>query len=234
MAHKPATSSLDTDLTIGHLSVDDAPMFKGEGAARALIIACGALAREIVDFRAVNGFTHLDIACLPAKLHNHPQLIAEAVRRKIEANRGKYRSMFVAYGDCGTGGALDKVLTDEGVERIAGPHCYAFYTGQRTFEEITDKDPTAFFLTDYMVRQFDKLIIKGLGLDRFPELLGDYFGNYTKVIYIAQSEDPELEIKAREAAKRLGLGYEYLFAGFGELGDFLNAAAAENSERQAS
>jgi len=216
------------------LSIDDAPVFEGEGAtegaARALVIACGALAREIVDFRAANGFQHLDIACLPAKLHNRPQLIAEAVREKIRANKSKYRTIFVAYGDCGTGGGLDAVLAEERVERIGGPHCYAFYTGQDAFEAITDEDPTSFFLTDYMVRHFDRLIIEGLGLDRFPELLNDYFGNYTNVIYIAQTKDPTLEVKAKAAAERLGLGYIYRFVGFGELGDFLIAAAAEKEE----
>ncbi|MEJ2121937.1 MAG: DUF1638 domain-containing protein [Alphaproteobacteria bacterium] len=214
MAQKPAPDQSPPDL-----SVDAAPLLEAEGTAPALVIACGALAREIVEFRAANGFRHLDIACLPAKLHNRPQLIAEAVREKIRAHKAKYRSIFVAYGDCGTGGDLDKVLAEEGVERIGGPHCYAFYTGQAAFEAITDEDPTSFFLTDYMVRHFDRLIIEGLGLDRFPDLLNDYFGNYTNVIYIAQA-----------AAERLGLGYVYRFVGFGELGDFLNMAAAEKEK----
>jgi len=229
MAQKPVIDRPDIDL-----SIDDAPVFKSEGTPRALVIACGALAREIVEFRAANRFEFLDIACLPAKLHNRPQWIPEAVREKIRANKDKYRSIFVAYGDCGTGGLLDKVLAEEGVERIGGPHCYAFYTGQDAFEKITDDDPTSFFLTDYMVRHFDRLIIEGLGLDRFPDLLNDYFGNYTNVIYIAQTKDADLEVKARAAAERLGLGYLYRFVGFGELGDFLNAAAADKNERQAS
>jgi len=223
-----------TGQTPPDLSIDAAPVLEGSGGnggkARALVIACGALAREIVEFRAANRFEHLDIACLPAKLHNRPQLIAEAVREKIRAHKARYRSIFVAYGDCGTGGDLDKVLAEEGVERIGGPHCYAFYTGQTAFEAITDADPTSFFLTDYMVRHFDRLIIEGLGLDRFPDLLDDYFGNYTNVIYIAQTEDPALEAKARAAAGRLGLGYVYRFVGFGELGGFLETAAAEPSE----
>jgi Protein of unknown function (DUF1638) len=225
MAHSTSPAQTPPDL-----SVDAAPLLEGDGQARALVIACGALAREIVEFRAANGFQHLDIACLPAKLHNRPQLIAEAVRERIRAHKGNYRSIFVAYGDCGTGGDLDKVLAGEGVERIGGPHCYAFYTGQTAFEAITDADPTSFFLTDYMVRHFDRLIIEGLGLDRFPDLLGDYFGNYTNVIYIAQTEDPALEVKAKAAAERLGLGYIYRFVGFGELGEFLTSAAAENAE----
>ena len=168
------------------LSVDDEAAFASAGSARALVIACGALAREIVDFRAANGFEHLDITCLPAKLHNRPHLIPEAVRTKVRANKSRYRAIFVAYGDCGTGGLLDKVIEEEGVERIEGPHCYAFYTGQDAFAAITDDDPTQFFLTDYMVRHFDRLIIEGLGLDRWPELRDDYFGNYTNCVYISQ------------------------------------------------
>ncbi len=216
------------------LSIDDDAEFKAElksdGAARALVIACGALAREIVDFRAMNDFIHLDITCLPAKLHNRPQLIPQAVGDKIRANKGKYHSIYVAYGDCGTGGTLDKVLEEEGVDRIGGPHCYAFYTGQSAFEAITDDDPTSFFLTDYMVRHFDRLIIEGLGLDRFPELRDDYFGNYTNVIYIAQTRDADLEAKAEAAAERLGLGYIYRHVGFGELEAFLETAAASSDK----
>ena len=221
----PVPTPMRTDL-----SVDEQAEFASAGPARALVIACGALAREIVQFRAANGFDHLDITCLPAKLHNRPQLIPEAVRGKIRANKGAYRSIFVAYGDCGTGGLLDKVLEEEGVERIEGPHCYAFYTGQDAFAAITDDDPTQFFLTDYMVRHFDRLIIEGLGLDRWPELRDDYFGNYTNVVYIAQTRDPALEAKAREAAERLGLNYVYRFVGYGELADFLGAAAVASED----
>ncbi len=214
------------------LAVDAAPAIGGAGAAEILVIACGALAREIIDFRSANGLDWVDIACLPANLHNRPERIPEAVREKIRTNKNQYRSIFVAYGDCGTGGVLDKVLAEEGVERIGGPHCYAFYSGQAAFRAITDEDPAAFFLTDYMVRHFDRLIIEGLGLDRYPHLLGDYFGNYTKVFYIAQIKDPGLEAKAQLAAKRLELGYEYRFVGLGELGDFLISAAADSDKRQ--
>jgi hypothetical protein len=212
------------------LSVDDEAAFASAGPARALVIACGALAREIVDFRAANRFDHLDITCLPAKLHNRPHLIPEAVRTKIRANKTRYRAIFVAYGDCGTGGALDKVIEEEGVRRIEGPHCYAFYTGQDAFAAITDDDPTQFFLTDYMVRHFDRLIVEGLGLDRWPELLDDYFGNYTNVVYISQVRDAALEAKARVAAERLKLGYVYRHVGYGELATFIEAAAAAGEE----
>ena len=170
-----------------------------------LLIGCGALAREIVDLIRINGWTHMSVTCLPAIWHNRPERIPEAVRGKIHAARGRYDRIFVLYGDCGTGGLLDAVLQEEGVERIAGPHCYAFYSGVEAFLSRADKDPTCFYLTDYLVRHFDRLIIQGLGIDRHPELLADYFGNYTTLVYLAQTEDPELQAQAEAAAARIGL-----------------------------
>ena len=126
------------------------------------------------------------------------------------------------------------MIEEEGVRRIEGPHCYAFYTGQDAFAAITDDDPTQFFLTDYMVRHFDRLIIEGLGLDRYPELRDDYFGNYTNVVYISQIRDAALEAKARVAAERLKLGYVYRHVGYGELATFIEAAAAAGEEAGAS
>lgn len=189
--------------------------------ARVLLIACGALAREIVDLTEINGWNGFAIQCLPAKWHNTPQEIVPGVRAKIRENRDRFETIFVLYGDCGTGGLLDAMLAEEGVERIEGPHCYAFFNGNADFVQRTDEDFTAFFLTDYIVRQFDKLIWQGLGLDRHPQLLKDYFGNYTKVVYMAQLRDPALEEKAKAAAARLGLAYEYRFTGYGELADAL-------------
>jgi hypothetical protein len=182
-----------------------------------LLIACGALAREIVDLIERNRWAAFDVACLPAKWHNTPDKIPEAVRAKIREAKPSYRSIFVLYGDCGTGGMLDKVLAEEGVERIEGPHCYAFFSGNEAFAAKADDEFTAFYLTDYLARHFDRLIWKGLGLDRHPELLADYFGNYEKVIYLAQTRDEDLAKKAMTAAKRLGLAYEYRYVGYGEL-----------------
>lgn len=190
-------------------------------AARVLLIACGALAREIVDLVDINGWNGFDIHCLPAKWHNTPDEIVPGVRAKIQENRGRYAATYVLYGDCGTGGLLDKMLAEEGVERIAGPHCYAFFSGNPEFARITEDEFTAFYLTDYIVRQFDKLIWQGLGLDRHPELLRDYFGNYTKVVYLAQIADEDLKQRAQDAAEKLGLAYEYRFTGYGELKDEL-------------
>ena len=182
-----------------------------------LLLACGALAREIVDLIELNKWQAFDIQCLPAKWHNTPQFIVPALREKIREAKDEYRTIYVVYGDCGTGGLLDAMLLDEGVERIAGPHCYAFYSGNAKFATRADADMTAFFLTDYLARHFDKLMWEGLGLDRHPELLVDYFGNYTKLIYLAQTEDLVLRKSAEAAAVRLGLTYEYRFTGYGEL-----------------
>jgi hypothetical protein len=185
--------------------------------ARVLLIACGALAREIVDVIAHNKWHAFDIQCLPAKWHNTPQFIVPGVREKIRAARGHYENIYVLYGDCGTGGQLDTMLAEEGVERIDGPHCYAFYSGNDAFAKTSENEFTAFYLTDYLARHFDKLIWEGLGLDRHPELLSDYFQHYTKVVYLAQTKDLELESKAKAAANKLGLAYEYRFTGYGEL-----------------
>jgi Protein of unknown function (DUF1638) len=184
---------------------------------RVLLIACGALAREIVDVIERNKWQAMDIQCLPAKWHNTPQFIVPGVRDKIRAARGQYENIYVLYGDCGTGGQLDAMLAEEGVERIEGPHCYAFYSGNDAFAKTSENEFTAFYLTDYLARHFDKLIWEGLGLDRHPELLSDYFQHYTKVVYLAQTEDIELEQKAEAAARKLGLAYEYRFTGYGEL-----------------
>jgi Protein of unknown function (DUF1638) len=185
--------------------------------SQVLLIACGALAREIVDIIEANRWTGFDIQCLPAKWHNTPQLIVPGVREKIAAARGRYRNIYVLYGDCGTGGQLDALLEAEGVERIDGPHCYAFFSGNAAFAKRADEDMTAFFLTDYLARHFDKLIWEGLGLHAHPELLPDYFGNYTKIVYLAQTVDDALHEKAVKAAEKLGLAFEYRFTGFGEL-----------------
>lgn len=192
---------------------------------RTLLIACGALAREVLALIELNGWSHMELTCLPAKLHNRPALIPDAVRAKIRASRETHERIIVLYGDCGTGGLLDKMIEEEGVERIPGPHCYAFYRGIDRFVAEADDDPTCFYLTDYLVRHFERLVIEGLGLDRHPELLPDYFGNYTGLVYLAQTSDPELERQAKAAALRLGLRYEHRPTGYGELAEFLRAAS---------
>ncbi len=190
-----------------------------------LVIACGALARDLRAWLEQAGCTEIEFSCLPASLHNRPEWIPERVRHRIRTARSRYRKIFVAYGDCGTGGALDRVLAEEGVERLEGAHCYEFFAGPDLFAELSEAEPGSFFLTDYLVRQFDQLVIRGLGLDRHPELLPLYFGNYRRLVHLAQTDDPEFERKARRAAARLGLEYVRHFTGLGGLADFLRRAA---------
>ncbi|MGH8289545.1 MAG: DUF1638 domain-containing protein [Steroidobacteraceae bacterium] len=184
---------------------------------RALIIACGALAREIAALRRANGWTSVDICCLPPELHNRPERIAPAVREKIRAHRGEYRSIFVAYGDCGTGGRLDAVLREEGVERLPGAHCYEFLTGAAAFAELAEAEPGTFYLTDFLTRHFERLVARELGLDRHPQLVQEYFRNYRKVIYLAQTRSAALLERARQIASSLGLAFEHRHTGLGEL-----------------
>ena len=155
----------------------------------------------------------IDVACLPAQLHNTPKRIPEAMRAKIRANREAYDEILCLYGDCGTGGELDRVLAEEGVSRIEGAHCYAFYAGEEVFAALAEQEPGTFYLTDFLVRHFDALVIRGLGLDRFPELRDDYFGNYRRVVHLAQFDDSDMETKAKAAAERPASPYQRRFTG---------------------
>ena len=202
---------------------------KSELAAdKTLIIACGALAREINAIVEANGLSHIALTCLPAIWHNRPEKVAPAVRALIRENHKRYRRILVGYAECGTQGQLDKVCAEEGVERIAGPHCYAFYSGTEAFMARGDADMDAFYLTDFIARQFDSFVIEPLGLDRHPELRDAYFGNYRRLVYLAQSDDPELDAKARDAASRLGLAYEKRVTGYGDLAAFVTDTAPAN------
>jgi len=185
------------------------------GRGRILLIACGALAREILDLKTANGWDHLDLTCLPAKLHLYPEKIIEAVTHTVARHRDAYEGIFVVYADCGTGGLLEARCRELGVEMVAGPHCYSFFEGNETF--AARGEFTAFYLTDFLVRQFDAFVWKPMGLDRHPELRDMYFGNYEKLVYQAQTDDPALDAKARDCAARLGLAYERRFTGYGDL-----------------
>ena len=195
-----------------------------------LLIACGALAQEITALIRANRWSHLALTCIPAQYHNRPEKITPAVREKIRAARGDYDRILVVYGDCGSGGQLDAMLAEEGVIRIAGPHCYQFYAGQADFEAMMEADPGTFFLTDYLVRHFELLMIKGLGLDRHPQLRDEYFGNYHKLVYLAQTDNAELTAQARAAAERLGLVFEYRYTGYGELEHFMAETKIESPQ----
>jgi len=174
-----------------------------------LVIACGAIARELVRIKKLNQWDHLEFQCLPPDLHNTPEQLPAAVKARIDSQAGSYRKVFVAYADCGTGGKLDEVLDEYGIERIPGAHCYEFYTGSESFQAIADAEPGSFYLTDFLVRHFERLVIKGLGMDRLPQLKSVYFSNYKRVVYLAQSESVELQAMARKHADYLGLNYEF-------------------------
>ena len=184
---------------------------------RILLIACGALAREILAVKERNGWDHMDLTCLPAILHIQPDRITEAVEDAVERHRQVYDRVFVVYADCGTGGQLQSACERLGVEMVKGPHCYSFFEGNDVFDARKDDETTAFYLTDFLVRQFDAFIWKPMGLDRHPELRDMYFGNYTKVVYQAQIDDPALTERAREIAERMGLEFERRFTGYGDL-----------------
>ena len=192
---------------------------------RVLVVACGALAKELRHLIAtLDGEGRgpaIDLECLPAKLHNRPELIPEAVRARVRAARGRYGSILVGYADCGTGGLLDKVCQEEEVERLPGPHCYELYAGIEAFTQLQEQELGTLYLTDYLVRHFKRLILEGLGISDHPELQEIYFKNYTRLVYLAQETDPELDRLARQAADRLGLRFEKVATGYGGLVDAL-------------
>ena len=189
--------------------------FSAQLAGSVLLIACGALAREILDVKDKNGWDHLDLTCLPAILHNSPDQIVPAVKAAVEKHRAFYDRIYVVYADCGTGGLLQAACDDIGVEMVAGPHCYSFFEGNEAF--AARDEFTAFYLTDFLVRQFDAFVWEPLGLDRHPELRDMYFAHYTKLVYQAQIDDPALTAKAQDCAARLGLDFERRFTGYGDL-----------------
>ncbi len=211
----------EAGISLGSGDSEKGPRFRGETlprGSRTLIIACGALSHEIVHLIRVNNWSHLDITCVPAKIHHTPGKIPDAVRKKIHQSRPDYGRIFVMFGDCGTGGLLDKVLEEEGVERIEGPHCFSFLSTNSQFEEWTRDEITSFYLSDFFCWNFDRIVWEGLGLDRRDDLAEFVFANYKKVVYMAQTENESLQKKAREIAHRLNLEYEYRFVGYGDLG----------------
>ncbi|MBT5797745.1 MAG: DUF1638 domain-containing protein [Porticoccaceae bacterium] len=188
-----------------------------QSKAKLLVIACGALAHEIVWLQRLNNWNQIELQCLDAELHNRPKLIPQNLRDKIQENLGQYQSIFVAYADCGTGGEIDRVLEEENIERLPGAHCYSFYATEERFSELAEQELGTFYLTDFLVEHFDRIMIKGLKLDRHPELRDQYFANYTRVIYLSQRQDAELVNKAKVAAEFLGLGFRHLHTGYGDL-----------------
>ena len=190
------------------------------------LVACGALARELLLITSQFPEGAVDITCLPASWHNHPERIVPGLRRKVASLRRRGRRVAVVYGDCGTGGEIDAFLKAEKVDRIPGPHCYEMFMGPSEFEAEMESELGTFFLTDYMVRHFERIVMLGMGLRKHPQLRDMYFGNYTRALYIAQTKDAALQAKARDAAAELGLAYDYRFTGFGGLPAWVAASVS--------
>jgi len=196
-------------------------------AEKLRIIACGMIAREVMAVNQQLGFAHIDLKCLPADYHHHPEKIAPAMDKAItKARADGYERVFVGYADCGTYGELDKVCTKHNVERIEGLHCFSFYMGNEIFEQALSDNVTTFYITDFLARHFETFLLRPLGIDKHPELKDMYFGNYEKALYLAQSKDDELEAKARKAAEILGLEFELLYTGYGDLTDAIRTHAS--------
>ncbi len=196
-------------------------------ADRILVITCAAIAREVNTIKKLGQWSQMDLQAITADLHTYPEKIPQAVADKIDAARDQYEHIFVAYGDCGTGGLLDKVLEEKGVKRLAGAHCYEFLAGSDVFNELHENEPGTFYLTDFLAQHFQRLVIELLGLDRFPELLPMYFGNYTRLVYLAQTNSEELDQLAEAAAAQLNLRYERIFTGMDKMVPELDAAMQE-------
>ena len=191
-----------------------------------LVIACGALAREINALKNLHGWEHLHMKCIDAKLHFWPEKIAAELRERIRRYKNEYATIYVAYAECGTAGEIDKIIEEENLQRLPGAHCYQFFAGAEAFAEMADDEPGTFYLTDFLVRHFWKLVVVALGLDKHPELRDDYFGNYKRVVYLAQTPDETLLAEARKAAEYLRLDFEHVHTGYGELESSLQSVAA--------
>jgi hypothetical protein len=192
-----------------------------------LVITCAAIAREVNELKKLGQWSQMDLQAITVDLHARPEKIPAAVAEKIDRARADYEHIFVAYGDCGTSGELDKVLEERGVKRLPGAHCYDFLAGRESYQQMQEEEPGTFYLTDFLTQHFQRLVIEILGIDRHPELLEMYFGNYTRLVYLAQTESEELTAQARAAADQLGLRFERVFTGMGEMVPELDAAMRE-------
>jgi len=192
---------------------------------RTAVLACGALALHVKAIAARDGLA-LDVHPLPPELHNRPERIAPAVEALAERLAGRYDRILIGYADCGSRGAVDELAARLGAERLPGDTCYDLFAGAAAIAQLRDEETGTFFLTDFMVRTFDHLVYRGLGLDRHPELRDDYFGNYRRVVWLAQRRTPELERAAQAAADRVGLALEIREVGEARLADVLRLVAS--------
>lgn len=191
--------------------------------SRILVITCAAIAREINEIKKLNQWSQMDLQAITADLHATPHKIPQAVADKIDQSKSDYDQIYVAYGDCGTSGELDKVLEERGASRLPGAHCYDFLAGESLYAQLQDEEPGTFYLTDFLAQHFDRLVISMLGLDRYPELLSLYFGNYKRLVFLAQTESPEITHIAKQAAQKLGLDFKRIFTGTGVMAPMLDA-----------
>ena len=198
-------------------------------APRTLVLACGALINELQAVRDLNGLSDLTIECLPASLHMHPERIPAEMRRRLDRAQADYDRILIGYADCGTAGALDEICAEYDVTRLEGAHCYEFFAGTDRFHERHADDPTIFYLTDFLARHFDRFVMDGLGINKHPQLLDAYFGNYTKVVYLAQTDDARLDAYAEAAAATLGLQYERVSTGYGDMTEQVVAFAGSTA-----
>lgn len=182
-----------------------------------LLLSCGALAKELVEIVRLNEWRHMKIQCLPPELHNQPNELPSAVRAQLERHNGSYEHIFVVYGDCGTGGKLDAVLQEFGAERLTGVHCYEFFSGSVAFRAIAEAEAGSYYVTDFLARHFERIVIQGLGLDTRPELKDLYFGNYRRLVYLSQTDDPQLLERAKAHAAYLGLRFEHHHTGLDQI-----------------
>jgi len=184
-----------------------------------LVLGCGALVYDLLRLIKQNPSLSdkVNLQCLPAGWHNSPQLIAPGVEDYLSKNAHLYEEVYIAYADCGTGGALDRVITKYKAKRIDGAHCYEFFAGKDEFERLSEEEIGTFYLTDYLVKNFNRIMIKGLGLDKHPELFEVYFEHYKKLVYLAQTENEQWNKDAEKYAKDFGFSYEYRFVGTGSL-----------------
>lgn len=198
---------------------------------RVLVLACGALGQELRAVVDANGLDGIDLQYLSADLHNRPREIPAAVDERLSAVAADYDRILVGYADCGTAGGLEPVLERHGATRLPGSHCYEFLASSATFAALHDAEPGTFYLTDYLLRQFDRLVWRGLGLDRHPQLRDDYFGNYTRLCWLAQFPTEDLHARAVAAAEKLGLRLERHDVGTGDLGPAVVAASGQARTR---
>jgi hypothetical protein len=185
-------------------------------------VICGALGREVKEIVERRGWD-VDLYGVSALLHLYPARIVDELRDKLHRLRPKYDRLVVVYGECGMTGKLDPLLAEVGAVRVPGPHCYEMFAGAERFAEIAQRRPATFLLTDWLVRNFDRAVVRGLGLDRHPELKEMLFANYESVLYLRQVLNPKLADRARDVAAYLELPLEIEEVGLGELEDRLAA-----------